>query len=112
MNYKRFFPVILLALLLSAPVTAARINVATIGEAGLKNLLTAHKNKVLVVNVWATWCKPCRDEFPDLVRLAAFYKDKDVEIVAISADYPDEITAKITGTKIAEIEPLRNDFTC
>jgi len=73
------------------------IKVKKIGEADLKNIFASHKNKVLLVNVWATWCKPCREEFPDLVRLQAFYKSKgkDVQIIAISADYPDEIETKI-----------------
>jgi thiol-disulfide isomerase/thioredoxin len=75
--------------------TNGTINVQKIGEPELDNILQSYKGKVLLVNVWATWCTPCREEFPDLVRLARFYKNKDVIIIAISADYPDEIETKI-----------------
>ncbi|HXM77534.1 MAG TPA: TlpA disulfide reductase family protein, partial [Thermoanaerobaculia bacterium] len=38
-------------------------------SAGLRELLAAQKGRVVLVNFWATWCVPCREEFPDLVRL-------------------------------------------
>ena len=74
---------------------AEPIEVKKIGEADLKSILASYKGKVLLVNIWATWCKPCREEFPDLVRLQDFYKGKAVHIIAISANYPDEINSKI-----------------
>src|SRR5687768_13334387 len=45
-----------------------------IDEAGLKRLLargTAPQDRPLLVNFWATWCDPCREEFPDLVKIDA-----------------------------------------
>ena len=74
---------------------AEPIEVKKIGEADLKSIMASYKGKVLLVNIWATWCKPCREEFPDLVRLQDFYKGKAVHIIAISADYPDEVDSKI-----------------
>jgi len=71
------------------------INVKPVGEPELKSILDSNQGQVLLVNVWATWCKPCREEFPDLVRLQDFYKGKKVQIITISADYPDEIDSKI-----------------
>lgn len=50
--------------------------------------LTHPQGKVLVVNVWATWCPPCRAEMP---MLDAFYrkrKDAGLQLVALSADRP------------------------
>ncbi|MCP5105003.1 MAG: TlpA family protein disulfide reductase, partial [bacterium] len=55
-------------------------DVKKIGAADLENILTSYKGKVLLLNVWATWCKPCREEFPDLVRLQDFYKGKNIQI--------------------------------
>ena len=78
----------------SAP-ASANINVKAVGEPELKSILDANQGQVLLVNVWATWCKPCREEFPDLVRLQDFYRGKKVRIITISADYPDEIESKI-----------------
>ncbi len=44
------------------------------------------KNKVLLVDFWATWCPPCRAEVPELVKVYKAYKDKGFEIVGISFD--------------------------
>ena len=69
--------------------------VEPIDEADFQQLVQQRNGKILFLNVWATWCLPCREEFPDLVKLAEKYRDTDVEIVGISADYPDEIESKI-----------------
>ncbi|MBI3586282.1 MAG: redoxin domain-containing protein [Ignavibacteriales bacterium] len=69
--------------------------VEKLDEAGLKKLITERKGKLLFVNVWATWCAPCVEEFPDLVKLAQHYNGENVEVIAISADFPDEIDSKI-----------------
>lgn len=69
--------------------------VKAIDEAGFKRLVAERKGKLLFVNVWATWCAPCVEEFPDLVKLAQYYNGANVEVVAISADFPDEIDSKI-----------------
>jgi thiol-disulfide isomerase/thioredoxin len=61
----------------------------------LDELIRNRNGKVLLINVWATWCIPCREEFPDLVKLAEKYQERNLEIIGISADYPDEIVTKI-----------------
>lgn len=45
--------------------------------------------KVVLVNIWATWCGPCVEEFPDIVELKHKYKDQ-LEVVFISADFPED----------------------
>ena len=47
--------------------------------------LSSLRGKVVLVNFWATWCPPCREEIPDLVALQAKYKD-ELQIVGISQD--------------------------
>ncbi|MDX1586655.1 MAG: TlpA disulfide reductase family protein [Balneolaceae bacterium] len=44
--------------------------------------------KAVLINVWATWCAPCIEEFPEIVRIQRKYKDR-LRVVFISADFPD-----------------------
>jgi len=45
-----------------------------------------YKGKVLILNVWATWCGPCKDELPSLERLYSEYGPKGLKLVAVSID--------------------------
>jgi len=55
---------------------------------GLKKLLQPDQKepRPLLVNFWATWCDPCREEFPDLVKIDADYRPKHLNFVAVSLD--------------------------
>ena len=67
--------------------------VTQIDEAGLKNAIKPN-GKPLLVNFWATWCDPCREEFPDLVKLDADYKGK-IDFITISLDELSEINRDV-----------------
>ncbi|HEY0545462.1 MAG TPA: TlpA disulfide reductase family protein [Pyrinomonadaceae bacterium] len=61
---------------------------------GLKKLLPRGETKAthpVIINFWATWCEPCREEFPDLVRLEADYRKSGVEMLFISLDDPSDL---------------------
>jgi len=64
-------------------------------EKMLQEFISSRNGKYLFLNVWATWCIPCREEFPDLIKLAELYKTKGVEFAGLSVDYPDEFESKI-----------------
>lgn len=49
--------------------------------------LRAHESRYLLVNVWSTWCEPCVEEMPQLVRVAGEYEDRGLALVLISADF-------------------------
>jgi len=49
------------------------------------------RGKVIVVNFWATWCAPCRDEIPELVKFQGEYGPKGVQIVGIAIDQADKV---------------------
>lgn len=53
---------------------------------GARTTLTDWTGKVVLVNLWATWCVPCREEMPDFAALQADYGGDSFEIVAINLD--------------------------
>lgn len=53
---------------------------------GAEVRLADYRGKVILVNVWATWCGPCELEIPELVEAYAKYKDKGVVILGVSLD--------------------------
>jgi len=59
-----------------------------VDQAGYQKMVAAHKGKVVLVDFWATWCKPCRAEMPELVKLDQKLRAKGFELVTISADEP------------------------
>ena len=48
--------------------------------------LSDHGGKVVLVNIWATWCHPCREEMPSMQRLYERFKGENFEILAVSID--------------------------
>ena len=73
----------------SAPVVkengpAAEINVVSLKGAPLK--LSELKGKVVLLNFWATWCPPCREEIPSMMKLNSAMAGKPFQMVAISID--------------------------
>ena len=61
-------------------------DIAFTGPDGKPMKLTDLKGQVVVVNFWATWCGPCKEEMPSLAQLAKNYAEKGVKVVAISVD--------------------------
>lgn len=59
------------------------------------------RGKVLVVNYWATWCPPCRDEIPAFSRLHDKYKTSGVQFVGIAIDSVDKVREFKTVEKIS-----------
>jgi thiol-disulfide isomerase/thioredoxin len=55
----------------------------------LKKALASQRGKVVVVNFWATWCAPCVEEFPDLVKLHNSFKSRGLVVVGVSVDDPE-----------------------
>ncbi|MFL6227603.1 MAG: TlpA family protein disulfide reductase [Pyrinomonadaceae bacterium] len=53
---------------------------------GQKFKLADYEGKVVVVNLWASWCNPCRHEIPEMVKMYGDYKGRDVEVVGLTME--------------------------
>lgn len=60
---------------------------------GQNQSLSQWKGKVLVVNFWATWCPPCKEEMPEFSRISSKYALNGVQFVGISIDSADKVSS-------------------
>ena len=75
------------------------VNIESIDDDGLKNLLKNDTKKLRLINVWATWCGPCVAEMPDFLNINRMYRNRDFEFVTICADKPDRKEKALTTLK-------------
>jgi thiol-disulfide isomerase/thioredoxin len=68
-----------------APVSAEPVKLLK-PEDYRSRIVAGRKGRVLLVNFWATWCEPCREEMPDLVAAAKKFPSKDLAVVLVSLD--------------------------
>ena len=89
--------------------------IVALDETGWERLRAQQRGRVLVVDFWATWCEPCREEFPNLVRLHNTYRSRGLSVVAISMDEPESRPAieqflKSQGANFGSYRQQFNDF--
>lgn len=70
-------------------------DIKIVNYTGLEPLLNIKDNKTYVVNFWATWCKPCVKELPAFEKLHVDLKSKNVEVLLVSMDFPDELQKEL-----------------
>jgi len=77
------------------PKTAATpsVKVTQVDDVSIKKILVPN-GKPLLINFWATWCDPCREEFPELVILDKEYKGK-IDFITISLDDVEDINTTV-----------------
>ncbi len=69
--------------------------VSAIDTEALKGIITQPRERPLLVNFWATFCDPCRDEFPDLVKIDKDYRPQSLEFVTVSLDDMTDIKTSV-----------------
>ncbi len=80
-------------LLFGALAATAESKLIPVDEPAYSKLLAGFKGKVMLVDFWATWCKPCRAETPRLVALESKLRSRGFQLVTISADEPEQEAA-------------------
>lgn len=99
--------------LVSGAAAAADLKLWTGGPApalALKDLeggqhrLADYRGKVVLINFWATWCGPCRDEMPSIQRLKNKLKGRPFEVLAVNLDEPESRIRKF-------LSEMKVDFT-
>jgi peroxiredoxin len=79
--------------LVTLPASITDAELKAVSGAPIK--LSTYNGKVLLVNLWATWCGPCRLETPELVKLHKEFRSQGVEVVGLSTENPDASADKV-----------------
>jgi thiol-disulfide isomerase/thioredoxin len=74
-----------------APQTQAPHDPQIIDAQGYQQLVQRYHGKPLLINFWATWCEPCRDEYPMLNELAKEYAPKGLRVVGVDSDQDGDL---------------------
>ena len=75
-----------------APVDASALLALSLPDpAGKEQSIGQWRGKVVVVNFWATWCTPCREEMPEFVKAQTEYGSKGLQFVGIAVDDADKV---------------------
>jgi len=77
----------------SLPAADAPRLTGEVDAAGLAAAIAKEKGRVVLVNFWATWCVPCREEFPDLVKLEKTYRARGLSVLGVSTDLAKDMPA-------------------
>jgi len=78
--------------------------------------LSSFRGKYVLIDFWASWCGPCRQENPNVVRAYAQFKNKNFEILGVSLDNPNAKTAwlnaiekdKLTWPQVSDLQGWKN----
>lgn len=95
--------------LISCCVIACSSKVDSVDSHGKEIRLSDYKGKWVIVNYWATWCKPCIEEMPALQKLASDYKSKLV-VLGVSFDKLNNDEINNFAKKVSVSYPLMSTF--
>lgn len=85
--------IFILVILIITTVSYAQIPVEKFDE--LEKRWLKNNDTVYLVNYWATWCKPCVEEFPDFIKLEKQMKNERFKMILVSLDFPSQIDSRV-----------------
>jgi peroxiredoxin len=80
-----------------------QVSMKTIDAKGIRSLVKNDSQRVRLINVWATWCGPCLVELPDFVTMNRMYRNREFELITISADSPEEKGKALSALKEKQV---------
>lgn len=81
--------------------TQALFNATMPDEKGHPQPLKQYAGKIVVLNFWATWCEPCREEMPELSKLHDTYKNKNLVVLGVAIDDVGAVGNFVKETKVS-----------
>lgn len=79
---------VIVAAMIASPLALADTPAKPISAAELRTILQQERGKIVILNLWATWCVPCLREVPDLLALTADLKSRGVTLIGVAVDDP------------------------
>jgi thiol-disulfide isomerase/thioredoxin len=76
-------------------------NISAVSPDQIHELIAENRGNVVIVNFWASWCPPCIEEFPDIIRVYDELHSEGLEVIAVSMNLDDEL---------ADIEDFLSNF--
>jgi thiol-disulfide isomerase/thioredoxin len=112
---------ILLVLMITGSVLGAQSQqIAKWKITDVEKYMAAKKDEILVINFWATFCKPCVAEIPSFIKISEAYKDQKVKLLLVSLDLPSYYPSKVAAfakkhefnTNIVWLNETNADYFC
>jgi thiol-disulfide isomerase/thioredoxin len=94
------------------PAESPGITLRDVDGDGFRAAVAAHPGKVVLVDMWATWCAPCLEKFPYIVELHRSHRDKGLVVISLSVDEPDarDAVLKFLTEQQAEFDNLLGTY--
>lgn len=95
MNHTKSIFLIILFQLFFSCVDNSSDSIEIVDFEGFYSKIDLTTDKTYVINFWATWCAPCVKELPYFEKVNKEFKDKNVEVILLSLDFPSQIETKL-----------------
>jgi thiol-disulfide isomerase/thioredoxin len=89
----KFSFLLIFSVLILSDIQSQEIEVVNFDQ--LAPRLSTKSDTVYVVNFWATWCKPCTEEMPELIQFAGEMKNRKYKMLLVSLDMPSQVVSRV-----------------